>query len=410
MMVAALVGLLLFPAPLAAGESRIQMLLIGQVTPEHCPAPIWLDYEPLVEYSLVPTKLYYSMTYEEAQRFIRIYLPRNREDLQDIDFFMFINPYFEPFTPVQIENLRAAIVEDGSGAFQTLGGITIDWTNVNWPWVESTLAGTFPNDTTDYTAWEKQKEGNLPYRVVVNQDGSLPPVLKMFVPLGIERVPGYWTIVLIVPQDGATTWARADGAYPKASEEPPAWLLSWTYGEGMTWSVADDLDCPWWADTYHPSKQEYGLDILVNIVLHSLGRPLPEDIVLVNAVRQELELYNERRSSLSSFFEFVERFGVSSTRLLQERLRIDGIVEDARSNYIDGYHLEALELTESAHEELGSLETKTMRLKDQAHVWVYLIEWAAVTGTSMIAGYVLYMLLVRRKLYREVEVTRMRES
>ncbi|MBU7004872.1 MAG: hypothetical protein HXS50_04845, partial [Theionarchaea archaeon] len=346
-----LIFVLLIPSVSAA--PRIRVLLLGQVTPEHCPAPAWFGYEPMVEYFLVPTKLYFQMTYADAQRQIRVYFPRGKENVWNIDFFMFINPYFEPFIPSQIDDMRMAIVEGGSGAFQSLGGITIDWTNVNWPWIDSALAPVFPNDPLAYEVWEGQKEGNMPYKVIVNEDPSLPPVLKMFVPLGIEEVRGYWTIVLIIPQPGATIWARARGAYPKAPEVPPAWLLSWRYGKGMTWSVADDLDCPWWADTYHPSDQDYGLDILMNIALHSLGRPLPTDIVLVNAVRRDFMLYTEKSSTIAAFFDFVERFGVSSSRLLYEKLAVDSIIEEAMGSYLEGRYEDSLDLAEEAHQALG---------------------------------------------------------
>jgi len=360
----------------------------------------------MVEVSLVPTKLYYQMTYEDAQRQIRIYFPRGKENVWDNDFFMFINPYFEPFIPSQIDGMRTAIVEGGSGAFQSLGGITIDWTNVNWPWIDSSLASIFPNDPQAYRVWEGQKEGNLPYKVIVNQDPALPPVLKMFVPLGIEEVRGYWTIVLIIPQPGVTTWAWARGSYPKAPEVPPSWLISWTYGRGMTWSVADDLDCPWWANTYHPSDQEYGLDILMNIILHSLDRPLPSNIVLINALRKDFERYTERASTIAAFFDFVEKFGVSSSRLLDEMLDVDLTIEEAMDAYLEGRYEDSLDLTEEAHEALGELETKSIKLKDQALLWVYITEWAAVSGTSMITGYVLYILMLKKRLHRQVQVTR----
>ena len=108
----------------ASAAPRIKVLLLGQVTPEHCPAPNWFGYEPMVEYSLVPTKLYFQMTYADAQRQIRVYFPRGKENVWDIDFFMFINPYFEPFIPSQIDDMRTAITQGGSGAFQSLSSST----------------------------------------------------------------------------------------------------------------------------------------------------------------------------------------------------------------------------------------------------------------------------------------------
>jgi len=34
------------------------------------------------------------------------------------------------------------------------------------------------------------------------------------------------------------------------------------------------------------------------------------------------------------------------------------------------------------------------------------IEWLAVTGTSMVCGFLLWLLMIRRRLYREVRTTR----
>jgi len=47
-----------------------------------------------------------------------------------------------------------------------------------------------------------------------------------------------------------------------------------------------------------------------------------------------------------------------------------------------------------------------MQLKDQAMLWIYLIEWSVVTATFALGGIVLWSLMVRRKLYREVQETR----
>ena len=41
-------------------------------------------------------------------------------------------------------------------------------------------------------------------------------------------------------------------------------------------------------------------------------------------------------------------------------------------------------------------------------VWVFVIEWLAVSGTSMLAGGLLWTLMVRRRLYKEVGETKLR--
>ena len=52
------------------------------------------------------------------------------------------------------------------------------------------------------------------------------------------------------------------------------------------------------------------------------------------------------------------------------------------------------------------LEADLLRARDRAFFWIYLAEWAAVMGVAMVCGVTLWILMVRRKLYREAVTTR----
>ena len=58
---------------------------------------------------------------------------------------------------------------------------------------------------------------------------------------------------------------------------------------------------------------------------------------------------------------------------------------------------------------MESLLDEALRLKDHVLVWIYLIEWLTVTGVFLVAGFTLWTLMIRRRLYREVAVTRIVE-
>ncbi len=47
-----------------------------------------------------------------------------------------------------------------------------------------------------------------------------------------------------------------------------------------------------------------------------------------------------------------------------------------------------------------------LKAKDEAMLWVYVIEWLTVSGTAMITGSVLWTLMIRKAAYRPVAVTR----
>jgi hypothetical protein len=62
---------------------------------------------------------------------------------------------------------------------------------------------------------------------------------------------------------------------------------------------------------------------------------------------------------------------------------------------------------------MADLEKTTelaLDLKDQALMWVYIIEWLAVTATGSLTAVVVWTLMVRRRMYREVGATRLRVS
>jgi hypothetical protein len=58
--------------------------------------------------------------------------------------------------------------------------------------------------------------------------------------------------------------------------------------------------------------------------------------------------------------------------------------------------------------QLEELSNEAIKIKDQALFWVYAIDWAAVSSTMLVCGFVLWSLMVKRKAYREVRTTRLR--
>jgi len=57
-------------------------------------------------------------------------------------------------------------------------------------------------------------------------------------------------------------------------------------------------------------------------------------------------------------------------------------------------------------EEFEALSLELIDLKDKALLWIYIAEWSAVSGTAVACGVVLWTLMIRRRLYREVGTTR----
>jgi hypothetical protein len=72
-----------------------------------------------------------------------------------------------------------------------------------------------------------------------------------------------------------------------------------------------------------------------------------------------------------------------------------------------GSYAEALETIGAANEEVIRLVDLALEQRKRALFWIFLVEWLVVSGTSMITGTVVWTLMVRRKVYREVGRTRL---
>ena len=150
----------------------------------------------------------------------------------------------------------------------------------------------------------------------------------------------------------------------------------------------------------------YCPDFLAHIAYFPARLPIPEDMELDHVVRISLANYRERRLYVISVIEFSEKFGASTAKLYDQLNEID---ED--KTVVD-LLFRRIEL-QQAHEEIdvilgriSELGEEAIRAKDRALLWIYIVEWCTVSGTAMVAGSILYALMIKRRLFREVRVTR----
>ncbi|MBU7003934.1 MAG: hypothetical protein HXS50_00100 [Theionarchaea archaeon] len=390
------------------GEGQITVLAIGQVLPGESPIPEWFGSDPLVDYVLVPTDVDFHAGFNEAsfRRFIRLYFPRTRETLvEDFDFMVFPDGRLDPFTSSQIVDMKYA-VENGVGSLVTMGGGLSNPSGSVYPsWANSVLREILPVELND-----RMKHDNGVFNIEVVKDD--PPVLSMFLPLGIEDYPGvHFTYLQTRP--GITLWGNIRIAVGAPGfmgvGEKTEWLVSWRYGTkgGISWVTADDLDALWWSSVLSPSENEYAGDVFINILLHSAGAPLTHDVVQMHRLRGLYFDYNIEKLLLTGVLEFADSFG-ANTRDMYTRI---GEADDLRGSSLDSYRSyifsDAIEIMEAAIASLYELRDDAYALKDRALFWVYLIQWIAVTGTSLLSGFLVWTLMIRRRLYRVVTTTRL---
>ena len=129
---------------------------------------------------------------------------------------------------------------------------------------------------------------------------------------------------------------------------------------------------------------------------------------MIHDLRARFAQYRQEKAVLLSLLDFIGRFG-ANTQPVEVLVRgADALKERSFDAYAEGSYEEALRLIRDASRKMSSISADAVKLKAKALLWVYITEWSAVTGVLFVSGLALYSLMIRRRVYREVETTRLR--
>jgi len=103
----------------------------------------------------------------------------------------------------------------------------------------------------------------------------------------------------------------------------------------------------------------------------------------------------------------IESFGANAQGLMRSIGDVEVVMDGTKEAYFELRFEELLDTYERAGVMLDRIEGQALDLKDRSLLWVYVIEWLGVTGTALFAGFVLWTIMVRRRLYREASATRL---
>jgi len=325
-----------------------------------------------------------------VHRYMRQYMPKTFEQMRDsLDVILLSDVHLLNFRPEEVVWMERCVREAGLGlimvgGYESFGGVA-GYTSWDGTAVAEALpvefhgGGSAPSDT---------------YRVrVVDAQNELMKYLPW------DRCPPFYGLNIVTVKQGADELARLAGSMGRVFP----FLDAWGYHAGRTVSFTPDWT-PAWGDSF--SLWDYYLDFAADVGMYASRVPVPRDIVLVHTIRGKFFGLTNHRALLVSLFTFVESFGASSAKLEGHMAKIDETVGFAEASYIRQEYDVSLSLLKEAEQAVGDLEGDAMKLKDTAMMWVYLVEWLAVMGTSLVCGVVLWMVMVRRRLYREVQMTR----
>ncbi len=403
-----ILALLLILTGASSGAEIIDILAIGAVLPADSPIVSILEPDPGIRQTLVPTRHASAMDPETAKRYVRLYFPKSYAHLGEYEFIIYVAaPDVRPLTNRQIDFLKRS-TSGGTPALADQGGISSDEV-FRQAWVASGLHELFPNDASSVISHGVEHSlGTSSFRIEVRVDPTLPRVLRPFVDLGLEEIlvsHGWY----VVPKQGALIWAYMEGMFPAYQRDFP-WLFSMQYDSGLTWNLGDNFVSSFWGSRYGECRNPYRTDVLMNIIYHSLGLELPDDILQVHRQREMFDEYLESKRHLLGVLEFVDSFGARTSDIQRRIEETDLIRDQARISYLEQRYQRSEDQLGEALEELENLEAEAVEAKNEALTWVYISEWTVTSATLIISGLVLHQLMIRRRLYSSTKTTSWKEN
>ena len=371
----------------------IRMLHIGKAwLMPYTPGPTFVK-DPRISWNPVPAHAW-SMGTEAVQRNLRLYMPRNQQELREkydvvVEDGMFATDMPPRFIRWLIDEMKTSgigfLMADDSSSFAT--------------------SGTHPS-------WYLTPIGDI---LPVNDKPGLygPPEQFRCLP----QIPGHpltrdlpWNQVWISssnkpwPKHGSTVVALMSPTVPVNEGKP--YMCYWKIGKGISfayvhkWHINEGTFYSW---PYHE-------DVLVHLIYFTAQEPIPEDVLLEHRLRDQFDRVYQQRLYLLSFLDFADKFGANMREVEVGLAESSKLYDEARQSFI---HADMdicqtqLSSLSGRYEELTHLGFK---LWNRAIFWVHIVEWLTVSGTSMLAGGILWLLMVRRKLYKEVTLTRISPS
>ncbi len=345
--------------------------------------------DPRMDIRAVIPPLTYERTMDDleySRRLARIYMPRSYESLVENTDLLIVEIDTRAFTPDNHAWFRDAVREEGLGFVMGGGsqgfGANPPFTN----WGETHLDEILPVDC--FFNQRHPKDYLVRFRVAM-------PGNELAKSIPWESAPLYYPCNVIAARPGCNPLIVSD------DEKETLIYFYWDIGEGRFVGVQNmgGAFCQGF-DVWH-----YYRDAVLNTFYYAVSFPLPDDLIAVHALRAAWHEIDLQRALLFSLIEFADKFGANMVGVENHVREVDSIKKSSDGLYLDRDYSGALDLMGDAIGEIMSLQGTAVDLKKRALIWIYLIEWFVVLSTFMVSGVILWTLMVRRVIYREVGLT-----
>lgn len=388
-LVVLLPALILLPGCLAKTDDlgRVRVLYLGNTVLTSI-----MSTDPTVQVYPVPAYLF-GMKEEDVHRFLRTYMPRTYAGLVDSNDVIYVGDSgVRSYTPAWLGWMSDGVVEGGMGFVMSGGSESFGGRGNDPSWGDASV-GEVMGVTCNHV--ESDSRFFKPFRLVVQRaDDALMSSLPF------ETAPRFHYLNMeVFPKIGSVLLATAN----LPDNNPAAVVME--AGRGRSLSFMPYITDP--NPSVVPfSGWEFYVDFIPNLMIYGAQAPLPTDYMAVHALRSKINGYSELREMALEVLSFAEKLGANIMEAQARIASADAQLGEAKGLYIRKELVASAELMDQAVAELESAEALAIKAKDAAFLWIYIVEWLAVTCTLMITGAILWELMVRRAVLREAATTR----
>lgn len=341
-----------------------------------------------------------SGTPEEIDKKMRIYMPRTYKDLLGkYDLIIMSDAVVCNFRDDFVKWFRDSVIDDGLallmvGGYGSFGGV---------PYLESNWGETVLQDALPVTCiprgWDQGDQS-------ISQAGVLKVVAndnEFITSLPLDSIGPYGVFHGVnIVKTKQTSELLAN--YRKSSGKDYPLLVYGEIGKGSSFALCSDWT-PYGGHDF--IRWPYYPDFALNLVSYTTGNNVPQDLELAHRARILMQDYRGLLETLHSVMDFVAKFGANTMQAEEMLIEIDTVEKTGKTAYMDADMVTAISHLQVAMDDLLTASDRIWKLKDEALFWVYFTEWLVVAATGMICGFVIWTIMVRHRLYREIRSTRL---
>ncbi len=340
----------------------------------------------------------------DVHKYMRIYMPRNEQDyLKRYDVVLLSDAYRRAFTLKQLKWFQDSVVDEGFG-LAMVGGLDSFGASTSRPaasWSGSRIEEILPVEVPPpayHHNWISPyvRPGGAAINIENYENEFISSLPFETMPMFTRAINGQ----IVLEKPGTTVIAR--WVLPEFNN-PPCYS-TWKPGNGRTFAMMHDWNG---GVTEEYTRWAFYGDFAINLMLYVGQKDVPQDYTIVHQYRDSIHRIRLSKNTVLAMIGFIEKFGGNPKRVDEEMDILESMVAKAGDHYLNQDFNTAIAAAESANDKMEEIQELAIRIKNEALLWVYIVEWLSVTGVSLISGFIVWSLMIRRKLYRSVRGTRL---